>query len=740
MAHETTAPSRAGWLAGAIAAESTSGGAPLDVGLRRSLEGSFDIDLAMIEVHANAQADRLARILKADAFAVGSHVFFRAGAYDPGSEEGLRLLAHEVTHSIEQAHGWVGQQASSARSEILADWAAGRVLAGVPAQVGSHLEAVPRGTRNGPMVIQRHASWEHRLLGDASCVDVNSIAQKSSDRPQLLAAVRDYLAMWQRDPDSVTAQMVNGRYPDIRTMTLRASGLLVTYGELNTLPDYLPDARAMDDLPREILRPILQAVRQEGYANVRRLLGVDEPFLKFEGAVAMHLSNGTLNDIWESMWLNDLTKDLPGGLPADSHLQHTNSYSALLARNACHFAPYSWYRWSQSYDLALRKAQEYHRTGDPQAYHAAWIFHGYADHFLQDSFAAGHLVNKTLVMQWFVEWAAPKWLEKVPDWVEVQTMTAARQPQIAAPGLYIPTDPGTVRDPQTAQEQASREARMTMSGVGADAAHGISQDAAYQNYLTFLNSSVTQSAPLALHDDLNKSGLIVASVDQRTPFLLFGDNTMFNGGDGVRIASETAHMSQQSILEVLDKGTTTLTQEKIQSRFPTLARTRTGEMVALQQWNASMKSRAFEVFEDVHDLVIGTVQPRMGHVSQDQSYFVVQLAYHGKQGYLGRDSQNWARLVDRDHATRLRLRTDDNQRYYGTEDDWWLSVGTAPGRRGYVGFWWWNNAGHPDWQYDQATKRLTSAYFDRAGMSIQDDGYIYCWSDYPAADIELQDA
>lgn len=67
---------------------------------------------------------------------------------------------------------------------------------------------------------------------------------------------------------------------------------------------------------------------------------------------------------------------------------------------------------------------------------------------------------------------------------------------------------------------------------------------------------------------------------------------------------------------------------------------------------------------------------------------MVQLSYHGKQGYLGRDGANWARLVDRDHATRLRLRTDDNQCYYGTEDDWWLSVGTATGRRGYVGFWW----------------------------------------------------
>ena len=145
MGPGTSAPSRTSRLAAAITVESTSGGAALDVGLRRSLERNFDIDLAAIRVHDNAQADRLARAVRADAFAVGSHLFFRAGAYDPGAEAGLRLLAHEVTHSIEQAHGWVGRPASSARSEILADRAADRVLAGMPAQVGT----CPRGCSPG---------------------------------------------------------------------------------------------------------------------------------------------------------------------------------------------------------------------------------------------------------------------------------------------------------------------------------------------------------------------------------------------------------------------------------------------------------------------------------------------------------------------------------------------------------------------------------------------------------------
>ena len=91
-----------------------------------------------------------------------------------------------------------------------------------------------------------------------------------------------------------------------------------------------------------------------------------------------------------------------------------------------------------------------------------------------------------------------------------------------------------------------------MSGVQADGS--IAQATAYQNYLILLNNAVTQSATLAVHDYLNKTGLDVASVDQPTPYQVWGDGTLLTGGDGVRIASDTAHMSQQSIQDVLDNG------------------------------------------------------------------------------------------------------------------------------------------------------------------------------------------
>ena len=727
-------PVARGKLADEIKSEAAVGGRPLGARVRRALERSFGLDLSAIRVHDNPRADRLARSIRADAFAAGPHLFFRTGTYRPETEPGLWLLAHEVAHSVQQAEARRRQNALAENAEGLADRAAGRVLAGKAAPVAGGLEAVGPMVADGDLVVQRHGSWEHRLLGDATPTDLDIIAGQKSGWKNLVEGLIAYLDMWRSTPD-VTADQIREKYPYIRTHQLKASGLLVTYGELNTLPDYIANAGAIDDLPRDILLPILQAVRQEGCYKAVSKAGIDLLFAKFTGSVSATLCNGTLNDIWESYWLDQLSSNLPAD-GVGSMRQSTDSYGALLARNACHFAPYSWYRWEQSYDMALQKAHEYHQTRDPAAQHAAWIHHGYADHFLQDSFAAGHLINKTLVMQWFVEWAAPQAFVSVPDWVEVQTMTADRQPGLAASGLYTPADPGFVRDPQTSEEQHSRDARMAMSGVRADGP--ISQVAAYQNYLIFLNNAIVQGAPLSLHDYLNNRGLFVASEDQKTPFEIFGDGTMLNGGEGVRIACETAHMSQQSIQDVLDTGTTAVAKDVIRRRFPTAARTESGETVTLQQWNESMKARAFTQFSSVHDVVLSMVHQKMGHVSQDQDFFLVHLAQGGKEGYLGRTSGEWATLVDKEHATKLRRRTFNNQTYYGTEDGWWLSVGTALGRRGSVGFWWWRNSGEPDWQYDEATKRLTSSYFNRVGMSIGDDGYLYCWDGYAPAETRVE--
>jgi hypothetical protein len=110
---------------------------------------------------------------------------------------------------------------------------------------------------------------------------------------------------------------------------------------------------------------------------------------------------------------------------------------------------------------------------------------------------------------------------------------------------------------------------MNMSGVRANGS--VSQAEAYQNYIAFLDSTVCQAASGVLHDHFNAASLWVSSPAQTTPYQLWGDDTMLNGGDGVQIASETAQMSQQSILDILNSGQTSITTQQIRDRFPTKA-------------------------------------------------------------------------------------------------------------------------------------------------------------------------
>jgi len=78
------------------------GGAPLDAGTRAAMEGAMGADFGGVRVHADAEADQLNQGVSAVAFTTGSDIFFRQGAYAPGSPGGDHLLAHELAHVVQQ--------------------------------------------------------------------------------------------------------------------------------------------------------------------------------------------------------------------------------------------------------------------------------------------------------------------------------------------------------------------------------------------------------------------------------------------------------------------------------------------------------------------------------------------------------------------------------------------------------------------------------------------------------------
>jgi hypothetical protein len=81
------------------------GGEPLPEAVRRYFEPRFGQDLGQVRVHTDAEADQASRAIGASAYTVEDHVVFARGRFAPESEEGRHLLAHELTHVVQQRAG-----------------------------------------------------------------------------------------------------------------------------------------------------------------------------------------------------------------------------------------------------------------------------------------------------------------------------------------------------------------------------------------------------------------------------------------------------------------------------------------------------------------------------------------------------------------------------------------------------------------------------------------------------------
>ena len=77
-------------------------GAPLDDGIRREMEQTFNADFSGVRIHVGSGARKVARHLNAEAVTVGSHVIFGEHGYSPNTREGRRLLRHELAHVVQQ--------------------------------------------------------------------------------------------------------------------------------------------------------------------------------------------------------------------------------------------------------------------------------------------------------------------------------------------------------------------------------------------------------------------------------------------------------------------------------------------------------------------------------------------------------------------------------------------------------------------------------------------------------------
>jgi Domain of unknown function (DUF4157) len=85
-----------------VQAALSSPGQQMDAATRSDAEARFGRDFSRVRIHTDAKAAESARVVQALAYTVGSDVVFAADRYSPGTAAGRRLLAHELTHVLQQ--------------------------------------------------------------------------------------------------------------------------------------------------------------------------------------------------------------------------------------------------------------------------------------------------------------------------------------------------------------------------------------------------------------------------------------------------------------------------------------------------------------------------------------------------------------------------------------------------------------------------------------------------------------
>lgn len=174
-------------------------GQPLDAATRGYMEPRFGHDFSRVRVHTDARAAASAHAVNALAYTVGEHVVFGAGQFAPTTFAGRRLLAHELTHVIQQGHG------------------------GHP--LGGHVPIAPANDR----AEQEADAIAHQIvLGDKSGVIGAFLPQPHLQKAGEQDALKNFVGTWFNRDDKAKKQ---------QSFTFTASGGQVTGTYSNPDPD-----------------------------------------------------------------------------------------------------------------------------------------------------------------------------------------------------------------------------------------------------------------------------------------------------------------------------------------------------------------------------------------------------------------------------------------------------------------------------------------------------------------------
>ncbi len=84
--------------------QSNGSGRCMDTNTKSFMESRFGVDFSNVRIHTNSTAQNMNREINARAFTVGNNIYFNQGQYNPDVDTGKKLLAHELTHTVQQGN------------------------------------------------------------------------------------------------------------------------------------------------------------------------------------------------------------------------------------------------------------------------------------------------------------------------------------------------------------------------------------------------------------------------------------------------------------------------------------------------------------------------------------------------------------------------------------------------------------------------------------------------------------
>lgn len=168
-------------------------GTPLPADTRQFMESRFGADFSGVRIHTGSYAENLSSSIHAQAFAHGNDLYFNSGKYSPHTEAGGTLLAHELTHTIQQGASPSKTTAPIATKSIARSIQ--RSAGGVPSQLTNAVEKAKtvegKIDANKPQADGNRTGWEHLVEIFKSVFGEEMIVSGGGSAPEGAVAEQD---------------------------------------------------------------------------------------------------------------------------------------------------------------------------------------------------------------------------------------------------------------------------------------------------------------------------------------------------------------------------------------------------------------------------------------------------------------------------------------------------------------------------------------------------------------------